>query len=59
MNGLIRGVMVPAGSREVRFTYDRSEFGEGVEIITGKIQSASDIARAGPAEQIIDGLTCS
>ena len=32
VNGLIRGVMVPAGSREVRFTYDRSEFEYGRNI---------------------------
>ncbi len=32
VNGLLRGVIVPAGSREVRFTYDRSLFELGQKI---------------------------
>ena len=32
VNGLIRGIVVPAGSREVRFRYDRSEFETGQNI---------------------------
>ena len=35
MNGLLRGVVVPAGSREVRFFYDRSGFETGTRISLG------------------------
>ena len=33
-NGVIRGVIVPAGSHEVKFTYDRSSFRKGITIST-------------------------
>ena len=35
VNGLLRGVVVPAGSREVRFSYDRSGFETGRWISLG------------------------
>ena len=35
VNGLLRGVVVPAGSREVRFYYDRSGFETGRWISLG------------------------
>jgi uncharacterized membrane protein YfhO len=35
VNGLLRGVVVPAGSREVRFQYDRSGFETGRWISLG------------------------
>jgi hypothetical protein len=35
VNGLLRGVVVPAGSREVRFQYDRSGFETGQRISLG------------------------
>ena len=35
VNGLLRGVVLPAGSREVRFYYDRSDFETGQRISFG------------------------
>ncbi len=35
VNGLLRGVVVPSGSREVRFSYDRSGFETGQRISLG------------------------
>jgi uncharacterized membrane protein YfhO len=35
VNGLLRGVVIPAGSREVRFYYDRNGFETGRRISLG------------------------
>ncbi len=40
VNGLLRGVVVPSGSREVRFTYDRSGFETGQRISLGAFAAA-------------------
>ena len=47
VNGLLRGVVVPAGSKEVRFSYDRSGFETGFRISLGAFVLALLLVVAG------------
>ncbi|NMW17845.1 MAG: hypothetical protein HKK66_02235 [Chlorobiaceae bacterium] len=50
VNGLLRGVVVPAGSREVRFMYDRSGFETGRRISLGAFTAAMLLIAGGLLE---------
>jgi uncharacterized membrane protein YfhO len=52
VNGLLRGVKVPSGSREVRFYYDRSGFETGRRISLGAFAAALLLIAGG----VVEGL---
>jgi len=52
VNGLLRGVVVPAGSREVRFYYDRSGFEKGRRISLGSFAVALVLIAIAVAEAL-------